>query len=503
MPLTPAPMRRRPRFAAWRGLPFTAQLLAAGMLMGLAWFLTLQVSEDRRQADARARTADLLSLARVEVDVARLGEALATWEQSRLLYRAAPDSAQLGRLLAERDLVERAAGGLALALPTGEARLALAALRNAIAADAPYLAPDGVRERHDRLARALRVAIDAADAEAARADARGELTGFATWTGGLAVFLLVLVLLMRLVARALDQVIAAATALDAGRYAEARRFSAEGAPNHEMEQLAHTFGRLAASIEAREQRLQEDIGRLRELERVKRDFVATVSHELRTPLTSMRGAVGLILGGKVGSVSARVDDLLRIAMTNTDRLIRLINDILDLEQMESGALELRLEPVDVGDVVRQTAAGLEGLARDAGVALALAPLPPARVRGDLDRLVQVLTNLGSNAIKFSPPGAAVTVSAVVEGDEVQLRVRDHGPGIPAEFRDRIFGRFAQAAAPGGRRAGSGLGLSIARALVELHGGRIGFEPAPEGGTTFWVTLPLATADGTAAPGSDR
>ena len=485
------PSRRPARFAAWRGLPFTAQLLAAGMLLGLAWFLAIQVAEDRRQSAARERTEARLALARVEADVARLGEALATWEQARLLAAIAPDSSQLGRLAAERALVDRSAAAIAGELPSGAAPAALTALREGVAADSAYLTPGGIRERHDRLATAVATAVATAEAEATRADAEEELLGFVTWTGGLAVFLLVLVLLMRLVSRALDRVIAAAAALDAGRYTEAALLAPERAPNHEMEQLARSFGRLADSIAERERRLQEDVDRLRELERLKRDFVSTVSHELRTPLTSMRGALGLVLGGRVGSVSARVEDLLRIGMANTERLIRLINDILDLEKIEAGAFELRRGPMDLGAVLRQTAAGLEGLAREAGVAIRVETDATAMVDGDSDRLIQVFTNLVSNAVRFSPTGTAVDVAVATSGREARVTVRDHGPGIPEGFADRIFGRFQQGPAPEGRRGGSGLGLSIARALVEVHGGAIGFAPAEGGGTVFWVTLPLA------------
>lgn len=484
------PSRGPARFAAWRGLPFTAQLLAAGMLLGLAWFLAIQVAEDRRQGAARERTETRLALARVEADVARLGEALATWEQARLLAAIAPDSSQVGRLAAERALVDRSAAAIAGELPDGAARAALAALRDGVAADSAYLTPGGIRERHDRLAAAVATAVATAETEATRADAEEELLGFVTWTGGLAVFLLVLVLLMRLVSRALDRVIAAAAALDAGRYAEAALLAPERAPNHEMEQLARSFGRLAESIAERERRLQEDVDRLRELERLKRDFVSTVSHELRTPLTSMRGALGLVLGGRVGSVSARVDDLLRIGMANTERLIRLINDILDLEKIDTGAFELRRDPVNLATVLHQTAGGVEGLAQEAGVAIRVESEPTATVEGDGDRLIQIFTNLVSNAVRFSPAGAAVEIAVTTTERQARVTVRDHGPGIPATFADRIFGRFQQGPAPDGQRGGSGLGLSIARALVELHGGTIGFEPAEGGGTVFWVTLPL-------------
>jgi signal transduction histidine kinase len=148
--------------------------------------------------------------------------------------------------------------------------------------------------------------------------------------------------------------------------------------------------------------------------------------------------------------------------------------------------------VDLGLVLRQTAAGIEGLAREAGVVLRVDSDATAVVDGDSDRLIQVFTNLVSNAVRFTPAGTAVDLAIATSGREARVSVRDHGPGIPEGFADRIFGRFQQAPAPDGRRGGSGLGLSIARALVEVHGGTIGFEPAEGGGTVFWVTLPLAS-----------
>lgn len=235
--------------------------------------------------------------------------------------------------------------------------------------------------------------------------------------------------------------------------------------------------------------------RLTELERLKRDFVSTVSHELRTPLTSMRGALGLITGGTVGALPPKVDELLRIASTNTERLIRLVNDILDVEKIDAGHLEMRREAVSIAGVLTQTVAGLESLARDAAVTLRVAADADDAVVGDPDRLVQVFTNLVSNAIRHSPTGAAVEIATVRGPGIVRITVRDHGPGIPPEFAPRLFGRFEQAGAVEARpQGGTGLGLNIARSLVERHAGRIGYEDAPGGGTTFWVELPTtATA----------
>jgi signal transduction histidine kinase len=301
------------------------------------------------------------------------------------------------------------------------------------------------------------------------------------------------------VARALGQVVVAAEALDAGRYDDARLPDVRTAPNRETARLAHTFDRLAHSIATRERQLQEDIEKLKELERLKTDFVSTVSHELRTPLTSMRGALGLLLGGAAGEVPAKGRDLLRIALTNTDRLIRLINDILDIEKIDAGHVSMRSLRVRLRHLLETTIGGLEGFARDGEVRLVLVDGPDAEVFGDPDRLIQVFINLGSNAIKFSPKQGAVEFAVRRDEERVVVTVRDHGTGIPAEFASRIFGRFQQAGGAEGRKSGgTGLGLSIAKAITELHGGQIGFDGAPGGGTSFWVALPAAPVEAAAA-----
>lgn len=328
------------------------------------------------------------------------------------------------------------------------------------------------------------------------ASTRDDLSTFLTSTGGLAVVILLLYLLMRLVARALDQVIAAANALGAGRYAEASLPESGTAPNLEMAALALTFGRLAETTAVRERQLHDDIVKLRDLEQLKRDFVSTVSHELRTPLTSMRGALGLILGGKVGDLPAKARELLLIAMTNTERLIRLINDILDVEKIDAGHSSVRHDPLRLRPLLEATIAGVESLAReqDVSVVLSTGADMDADVLGDADRLIQVFTNLLSNAIKFSPVASAVDVSVTLSTQQVMIRVQDRGPGIPPEFAANIFGRFQQAGGASSRPSGgTGLGLNIARSIVEHHAGRIGFEPAPDGGTVFWVALPRVAA----------
>ncbi|HZI11667.1 MAG TPA: ATP-binding protein, partial [Myxococcus sp.] len=233
-----------------------------------------------------------------------------------------------------------------------------------------------------------------------------------------------------------------------------------------------------------------DITERKEVERLKNEFISTVSHELRTPLTSIRGSLGLLEGGVMGDIPAPALDMVRIARTNTERLIRLINDILDLEKMEAGKLELKLVPLECAELVEATLAGVKGMADTAGVPLRAEVEGAPQVRGDRDRLIQVLTNLVSNAVKFSPRDAQVTVRAAQEPDgRVRFSVADRGPGISAEQKRRLFGRFQQLDSSDTRsKGGTGLGLAISQAIVDQHGGRIDVESEPGQGSTFTFTL---------------
>lgn len=239
--------------------------------------------------------------------------------------------------------------------------------------------------------------------------------------------------------------------------------------------------------------VMRDISALKELDRLKSEFVSTVSHELRTPLTSVRGSIGLLLGGVAGDLPERATDLLRIAQSNSERLIRLINDILDLEKIEAGSMEFRPEPLPLARLLENAREQLEGAAREAEVQLALDDeSSPIKILGDADRLTQVLTNLIGNAIKFSPAGATVRLGLEARpGARVRVKVSDAGPGIKPEDADRVFGRFQQLDAGDSRKqGGSGLGLAIARAIVQEHEGTIGFDSPPAGGCTFWFELPV-------------
>lgn len=219
------------------------------------------------------------------------------------------------------------------------------------------------------------------------------------------------------------------------------------------------------------------------------------SHELRTPLTSIRGSLGLLAGGAVGDLPDSAQRMLDIAVQSTDRLIRLINDILDLERLSSGTLSLLREACDAAGLVSRAVEEIRGAADALGVEVRGASVE-GRVWADPDRVIQTLTNLVGNAIKFSPRSGTVEVSARVEDDHVRFAVEDHGPGIPADQLETVFERFRQVDASDSRvKGGTGLGLAICRTIVEQHGGRIWAESVLGEGATFSFTLPLATDAG--------
>ena len=234
-----------------------------------------------------------------------------------------------------------------------------------------------------------------------------------------------------------------------------------------------------------------DITERHRVDRLKNEFVSVVSHELRTPLTSIHGSLGLISSGVTGELSEQAQGMVDIAERNCDRLIRLINDILDVEKIEAGKLEFEMGRVDLMALVGQAIESNRAYAERFGVTLELARGPgEAWVEADADRIVQVLTNLLSNAAKFSPEGGSVEVAVDREAAGLRVSVIDHGQGIPEEFQPRIFEKFSQAAdATTRKRGGTGLGLSICKLIVERHEGRIGFDTAPGVGTTFFFVLP--------------
>jgi PAS domain S-box-containing protein len=243
--------------------------------------------------------------------------------------------------------------------------------------------------------------------------------------------------------------------------------------------------------------ISQDVTSRREVERMKNEFVSVVSHELRTPLTSIRGALGLIEGGVMGEVQSEMLEMVSIARANADRLIRLVNDILDLEKMEAGKLELKRTDLVLEGVLRNVISGIQQLADRSQVTLVTEVPSDLVLFADEDRMVQLLTNLVSNAVKFSPKGGKVVVRASRRGPRmVRIAVTDQGPGIAPDQIGRLFAKFQQLdAADDRKRGGTGLGLAISKAIAEQHGGSVGVESAVGRGSTFHVDLPAQMPSG--------
>lgn len=239
--------------------------------------------------------------------------------------------------------------------------------------------------------------------------------------------------------------------------------------------------------------LIRDITEQKQVEKMKNEFVSVVSHELRTPLTSIRGSLGLLLSGVFPAVDGKVKDLLEIAHNNSLRLINLINDILDIEKVAAGKMEFQYEPAKVSKLIEDTVIMNKPYADKFKVRYRFVNNLDEDILLKIDkaRFTQILTNLLSNATKFSPENDEVTVIAEQKNDSVKISVKDNGPGIPLNFRDKIFAKFTQADSSDTRqKSGTGLGLSICKSFVEKMGGEIGFESEIGQGTTFYINFPI-------------
>jgi len=250
--------------------------------------------------------------------------------------------------------------------------------------------------------------------------------------------------------------------------------------------LKNAQGRISGYL-----KITKDITEQKRMERMKTEFISTVSHELRTPLTSIRGALGLIAGGAVGELPVKVKDLVGIAHKNSERLVRIVNDILDVEKIESGKMQLLMQQVDLTSLVKQAIEANHAYAQKHHVGFVLEHAPDsAYLMADPDRIMQVMANLLSNAAKFSPGGSEVIIRVDHSGSNIRVSVQDHGPGISEQFRSRIFEKFAQADSSATRRhEGTGLGLSITKKLTEAMNGTIGFTTETGKGSIFYVDLP--------------
>ena len=245
--------------------------------------------------------------------------------------------------------------------------------------------------------------------------------------------------------------------------------------------------------------IQSDIGKIKEAEQLKREFTVTISHELRTPLTSLTGALELLDEGAIGQLPDSVRRLIGIARKNGRRLRVLINDVLDMEKLLAGEMDFRLERWLLRQLLDQAVDTHQTYAADRAVRLRLnSDCPSLEIITDPDRFQQIMSNLLSNAIKFSPDGAQVEIHASHNGTRARVEIVDQGPGIAAEFQQRLFQPFAQYESSDARsRSGTGLGLAITREIVEQLNGLIGCESIPGQGARFWFELPLADSTATA------
>lgn len=240
-----------------------------------------------------------------------------------------------------------------------------------------------------------------------------------------------------------------------------------------------------------------DISDRKEVERMKQEFVAVISHELRTPLTSLQMTLSLLLNGNYGPISDVAEQRVKSADVGVTRLIMLVSDLLDIEKMEAGKLQMRKANADLAEVVERSVETMAGFAAQQGVQLQdLTSGMSVPVYADPDRLLQVVVNLLSNAIKYSEEGGNIEIELSSNSGQAELRVVDHGAGIPPEFEETLFKKYEQAKGPKNKKVrSSGLGLAISKAIIEQHEGIIGFSRTEGGGSTFWFKLPVLAAAG--------
>ena len=238
--------------------------------------------------------------------------------------------------------------------------------------------------------------------------------------------------------------------------------------------------------------LIQDITEHKKLDEIKNEFVSSVSHELRTPLTSIKGSLGLLAGGAMGVIPEKAQEILNIAYQNSERLNLLINDLLDMQKLQSGKVEFQMRPLVIKDLIIRALSANQGYADKYKVHFSWDPseADEVTVNGDEHRLLQVFANLLSNAIKFSPPGEEVKISTSIVNRRVRVSVSDNGAGIPIEFKRHVFERFSQADSTDSKgKSGTGLGLAITKEIIERHNGVIGFENMPQSGAMFYFELP--------------
>ncbi len=255
-------------------------------------------------------------------------------------------------------------------------------------------------------------------------------------------------------------------------------------PENEMGELQATFNSMA-------QEVLKNMEELKALDVAKSDFLNIASHELRTPMTSIKGSLSLVTSGVMGELDPEILNLMKIAETETDRLVRLINDILDMAKIDAKKLPLKLNWINLNSLIDKTVLSLQGLSQTFDVPIEVKEIPNISIHADADRIQQVLTNLLSNAIKFSPVKKPVEILVEAEPQQaIKIMVKDHGKGMTPQEKSILFQKFRQVTSPDNPLVkGTGLGLAIAKALVEEHRGIIDVHTIPNEGSTFYFTLP--------------
>ena len=363
-----------------------------------------------------------------------------------------------------------------------------ATARRIVTAGSGTLQVNGIRDRFTRFLRTETARGGTLDKRARTTARHALVVGGIGLGAALLLILLGAVYVSRAVARPVRSAADAAGRIASGDFSDRLRTDGPG----EVGRLERTFNTMAASLERTLADLEERNRTLVDSERAKSELVSNVSHELRTPLASVLGFSALMLDRQLPPDEMR--RYLEVIRTEARRLAELLNDLLDLERIEQGTLELRLDAVDLNDLL---AAQITLYSAQSGAhQLHLDPADdPLVVYGDRDRLAQVIGNLLSNAIKYSPDGGDVTVNASLVGDEAWIWVRDEGLGIPFDHQEQIFTKFFRGDVGRERGiSGTGLGLVLARQIVEAHGGHIGFESEEGAGSTFWLHLPAAAGD---------
>jgi signal transduction histidine kinase len=394
--------------------------------------------------------------------------------------------------VAQRQRVQLLEGDIDLYLEYSDALLTVVRETPGIARDSPIVEvakgySDGIRERFRLLRENESRATAEAAAEAERRTDVAVVVGGAAITASMALIALFGVVLARSIGRPVRAVAEGASRLAAGDLSLRLPVSGSG----EIADLTRSFNAMAERLEESRHELEEQNAELRESERMKTELVSIVSHELRTPLASVLGFTALLLKRDFDPASRR--HYHGIVDAQARRLAALLEDFLDVQRIEHEGLELAREQVDLATLLDEQAELYAAQSPKHHVEVEL-ETRPLTVRGDPNRLAQVVGNLLSNAIKYSPEGGRVELAAKREGEDVRILVRDEGLGIPEEQQSRIFTKFFRGDAGATGITGTGLGLAVSRQIVEAHGGRIGFDSDPGEGSTFWLELPGARYD---------